>query len=70
MCLHGMRNLEKDHNSMRREFAIARAVGNAEFRKQDLRIINRVIPVLNYHFVRDISTCIPSVCTSPAKASL
>ena len=29
--------------------------------------LNQVIPVLIYHFLRDISTQFPSVCTSPVK---
>ena len=35
-------------------------VGNTEFRKQYLRFINQVIPILIYHFVRDLLTCLPS----------
>ena len=34
----------------------------------DLRRIHRVIPVLIYLFDRDVSTCFPTVCASPAKA--
>ena len=44
-----------------------RAIGNAEF-GIDLGIIHRVIPILIHHFIRDISTYLPSVCTSRAKA--
>ena len=42
---------------------ITRAVGNAEFREKSLRFVNRVIPVLLYHSVCDISTFLPFVCT-------
>ena len=45
----------------------SRAVGNTEL-KDHLRFINRFMPILIYHFVRDLSTCFPSVCASPAKA--
>ena len=46
---------------------MSRALGNAEFAK-DLHILTRVISILIYPFVRDVSTIFPFVCTSPAKA--